>query len=192
MLDTWGHTHTHTHRIFNTYCYHGKNSYANAPQCYTCIACIVKDTSVTDTSSSVQNCAVSPSRRQFQPFLSTSSTLTVFQKKQLKIRLQPQLNIWMNECCCWGPRLSYGALCCLWVATAPSVDWLDSRDWIPIRRGDSLFIVSTKSVGSLHLSYPTDSGAVSRSIKRSEPTVHLVSKYKMEIYWQTDRHPLSL
>jgi len=45
-------THTHTHRIFNTYCFQGNNGYANAPQCYVIrkyITCIVKDTSVQKT-----------------------------------------------------------------------------------------------------------------------------------------------
>jgi len=40
-------THAHTLIKFNTYCFHGKNGYANAPVLrYTYTACILKDTPV--------------------------------------------------------------------------------------------------------------------------------------------------
>jgi len=131
---------------------------------------------MTDISSSVQNCAVSPVKTAFPTFLIHLQYPHCVPEDTTQDPFTTS-NQHLNECegSCWGLRLSYGALCRLWAATAPSVDWLGSRDWIPIRSGESLFIISTRSVGYIHLSYPTDSGVVFRSIKRSKPAVHLVS-----------------
>jgi hypothetical protein len=117
-----------------------------------------------------------PSRRHFQPFLTTARALTVYQKTKLKIPCRfitsnEHLNV--NKCWCQDLRLSQVpqmapyAVCEL-PATVLSVDWVDSRDWIPTSSGDSLFIISTRFLGSIQLSYPIGSGVVSRRIKRSK------------------------
>jgi hypothetical protein len=141
-------------------------------------------------SSSVQNCTVSAVKTAFPTFLihlQYPHRVPEHKTQDSFTTSNQQLN--ECECSCWGPRLSYGALCCLWAATSPSVDSLDSRDWIPIRIGDSLFIISTRPVRSIHLSYPTDSGVVSRSIKRSKPTFIWCLSTKRKL---TERHPSGL
>jgi hypothetical protein len=186
---THTHAHTHTDRIFNTYCFQGNNGYANAPQCYVIrryITCIVKDTSVQITAPLRQTYPVQfrtvPCPRQdgisnlsYPPSVPTLCSRRHNSRSFYNLKSTSE---WM-----WAPlfgpqTVSYGGLYAVYGQT---VDWMESWDWISIRSGDSLFIISTRSVGSIRLSYLTDSDFVSRSIKRSKPSVHLVSKYKMEM-----------